>query len=82
MFLMQRHCGDILDKGRDAETVFTESDRKTLITHIHAYLALKCTSIEKRHIALVAKLLVMVVPKLKDDSTGEHAGYVFFSQCI
>lgn len=78
MFLLQRHCGKILERGRDMVSVLTEDDRKTLIVHAQAYLTQKCTRVEKRHVVLVAKTLVFVVPKLKDNSIGEHAGFVSF----
>lgn len=75
MFLMQRNCGDILGRANatDNGAHFTEADRKALITHAHAYLATKCTNIEKHHIDSVAKLLVIVVKKLADDT---ETGYV------
>lgn len=78
---MLRHCGDILKKKHDEIPLLTESERKILITNAHAYLALKCKKIEKRHIATVARLLVLVVPVLTDNSVGEHAGFVWFS-CV
>lgn len=79
MFLLQRNCGRILEKGRDSACVLPEDERKILIAHAQTYLIQKCTLIEKGHIALVAKTLVFLNPKLKDNSVGEHAGYVCFS---
>lgn len=76
MFLMQRNCGKILKEGKVGTNVLIEADRKNLITHTHAYLAQKCSSIERKDLILAAKTLVSIVPCLKDTTEGEHAGFV------
>lgn len=72
---MQRNCGSTLEKGKNKDVPLPEKDRKTLITHAHAYLSLKCEKIQKSHLALVAKTLVFLVPSLTDNTEGEHAGF-------
>lgn len=79
MFMRQRGCANILEKGKNKNTILPESERKTLINHAHAYLALKCVKIEKHHLIHTAKTLVFIVPSLHDSSEGEHAGYVRYN---
>lgn len=73
-----KSAGNIVEKGRsdNMDSNLSESDRKTLITLAHEFLVGKCAKIERAHIITVAKLLVFLVPKLKDATKGEHAGYV------
>lgn len=78
MFLIQRNCGEILDKGKDKNAPISEEDRKVLINQSHAYLSLKCNNVEKRHMIQLAKTLVYLVPSLTDLTEGEHAGFVCF----
>lgn len=75
-FLKQRNAGMIIEMGQKDGGQISEADRRVLITHAHAYLATKCEQIEKHHTAMVAKLLVFLVPCLKDTSNGPHPGYV------
>lgn len=75
MFLLERNCGSILKKGKDKGAPLSEKDRKALITHAHAYLSLKCETVQKQHIVQVAKTLVFLVPSLTDTTEGEYAGF-------
>lgn len=70
-FLIQRNCGEILKDGPK-----TDADRKTLIKHAHVYLSTKFDKVEKDHILLLARTLVVLVPSLYDTSEGEYAGFV------
>lgn len=44
MFLIQRNCGSIVQKGKDTNVALSDTDRKTLIGHVHSYLALRDTT--------------------------------------
>lgn len=79
MFLIQRNCGLILNKGKNRDSPLAESDRRALIIHSHAYLQLKCSSIENPYVVQVAKTLVFLVPSLHDTTAGDHAGFVRFN---
>lgn len=75
-FLVQRNCGEILEKGRERSAQISESDRKDLIKHAYAFVSTKLEKVEKFHIVLLAKTLVSLVPCLVDSTVGEHSGYV------
>lgn len=77
-FLAQRNRGEILDKGRERSAQISESERKDLIKHAHAYISTKLEKVEEFHIVLLAKTLVALVPCLVDSTEGEHSGYVCF----
>lgn len=47
-----------------------------IISLSYDYLLDKCVKVEPIHLATIAKLLVFLIPKWKDCTTGEHAGYV------
>lgn len=74
-FFNTKSAGRIIEKGRFGD-VLSDRERKLIITLAHEYLVEKCLKIERLYVVTVAKLLVFLMPKLKDDSTGEHAGYV------
>lgn len=76
-FLNSKSAGKLIEKGR-SDSGLSNTERQTLITFAHEYLCEKCPKIERCHLATVAKLLVFLMPKLKDDSEGEHAGYVSY----
>lgn len=78
-YLISRNAGEIIEKGRAENKQVNEADRKILITHAHAYLSQKCAKVERYQMALVAKMLVFLVPGLQDATEGEHAGYVSLS---
>lgn len=73
-----KSAGNIVEKGRsnNPNSQLSDGDRKTLISFAHAYLVEMCTKIERTHMVMVAKLLVFLVPKLQDYTSGDHAGYV------
>lgn len=75
-FFIQRNIGGIIDKGKDKNVPLSESDRKMVINHAHAYLSMKCQEVKKEHIIQVAKSLVYMMPCLSDSTEGDHAGYV------
>lgn len=68
----------MIEKGRSENvyTPITDRERKTLISLAHDYLSEKCTKVNRLHMISVAKLLVFLLPKLQDSTSGEHAGYV------
>lgn len=75
--MISKNAGNIIEKGRlEGVTQITKSDRTALITLVHDYLREKCVKYNRTQIATVAKLLVFLVPKLQDNTQGEHAGYV------
>lgn len=77
MFLIQRNVGVILDKGKD-KIPLSESDRKTLINQLHAYLCIKSNKVDRKQMVQAAKTLVHLVPSLTDSTDGEHAGFLSF----
>lgn len=71
MFLIQRNCGELVKEG-----LKTDEDRRTLLKHAFVYLQTKFDEVEKDHIVLLARTLVVLVPSLTDASEGEYAGFV------
>lgn len=80
-FLSSKGADRIIEKGRSASGL-SDDDRKTVVSLLHDYLKGKCSKIERHHMVTVAKLLIFLMPKLKDDSKGEHAGYVSGINCV
>lgn len=78
IFLIQRGCGEILEKGQGKGAQIPESDRKSLIKHAFAYISSKIEQVEKFHLVLLAKTLVSLVPCLKDATLGEFSGFVCY----
>lgn len=77
-FLIQRHCGEILERGKNKDAQISEEDRKLLIKNAFAYISAKFHQVQKFHIVLLAKTLVSLVPCLTDSSEGEYSGFVCF----
>lgn len=76
MFLRSRNAGVIIEKGRIVNSHLAESERKILIGHAYAYLEQKFQKVIRTHMIIVSKLMVFLVPALKDSIQGEHSGYV------
>lgn len=76
--MFSKSAGRIIEKGRteNSDCQLTEGDRRILISLAHEFLVGKCTKVERYHMITVAKLLVFLVPKLQDNISGDHAGYV------
>lgn len=74
--MIQRNFGELLKKVKNLVGPVSDKDRKVLIAQTHAYLSLKFDKVERKHMVQAAKLLVFMVPNLKDTSEGENAGFV------
>lgn len=74
-FILSKSAGALIEKGRSGSGL-SEKDRQTVVALLHDYLKAKSSKIQRHHIVMVAKLSVFLMPKLKDNSNGEHAGYV------
>lgn len=75
-FLRSRNAGIIIEKGRAENSQLTEAERKFLIHHAHTYLTQKFQTVDRMQMIIVSKMMVFMVPSLKDFTEGEHAGYV------
>lgn len=77
-FLIQRNSGELLQNSKTENGPISDRNRILLINQVHAYLKLKFENVKKTHMVQAAKTLVFMVPRLKDKTEGEMAGFVCF----
>lgn len=76
--MKKKSAGHLIEKGRSTNfnTQFTEVERKNFIALAYEYLSSKCAQIERSYLVTVSKLVVFAMPLLRDNTKGDHAGYV------